>query len=101
MEHDNTKKCRYCASQFHGLAKYQWKLHQHHAAGSLLVIALQGCQGSLLELPQLLLGLFNVCAVHRALLQSLNFGQEPLPVARHTKGRVVRESRRRSGLLLK
>lgn len=59
-------------------------------AGALPVIVLQGCQGSMLELPQTLLGLSNVTAVHRALLQPLDFSQEPLPETKHTKDKVVK-----------
>lgn len=59
-------------------------------AGAAPVIVLQGCQGSMLELPQMLLDLSKVPAVHRALLQPLDFSQEPLQETKHTKDKVVR-----------
>ena len=64
--------------------------YQNHTAGSLLVVVLQGFQISLLDLPQVLLGLVNVTAGPGAVLQPPDFSQEPLPGTKHTKDKMVR-----------
>lgn len=83
----HVSQCRETVNTAHHCsAECQQKLPESHA-GALPVVALQGFQSSLLELPQMLLGLVNVAAVHRALLQPFDFSQEPLSGAEHTKVR--------------
>ena len=68
----------------------QQNRYRNHTAGALLVVVLQGCQGSLLEILQMLPGLVDVAAVHGAPLQPLDFSQEPLRGTKRTEGKMVR-----------